>query len=1301
MHTAGSISSGIRYYLRTSLGILAVGMLLSATSATGTQTEPKAKVSAAKGGWYAFGVCDNSLPPGHVDRCDAAYDANNEHGPTRCVAPCLTLSFDGKEARDFHQNDGGSDYTGSSPSGSNEISSGWNGLTGASSNLSNANCGPACPGATIGPLGPCLAPGCIDCSRCGTTGYPACTAVGKCGPMASAFFSYVYDENRPMAYLFLRMRVAGRVADNSGTSVNATNGFNFLVDLEGEGWKEFWLDWHKGGNLVNLFYDDKNSQQIDNDCPGPGRVEAGGNNQNCKEFSAPGTPAARGKINEFLGCMDDSQSANCLAYSITRAVLVKDPVAPDDWYADIQVPMAALSTYTGGNPSLVGETNVGFPGTTGQDAGARAPGTAWSWDSTRRTSAACTLFPGSEACEFYPLSQDPPAGSPPYKGNGPFSYLPSTTNSLFTTNAPATIPSYMRINVATGASNTDPVQKDFLSYGASSTTPVTLSAFRATSKGTGLRFEWSTVNEVGNAGFDLWALRPDGWTKVNEALVLGSDSMDGEDYAFETRDLEGATLVRIESVASDGSVEVHGPFALDRTYGGPREAAPIDWQEIAEESGAKAKARESAKVARAAAKSRSAKQDVAKGTPPGLAGYPEARFRVTESGLHRVTYEQLAAVGVDLAGVPAPLLALTSRNRPVPVRVEVAKGNAFGPGSFVEFYGEGMNTLYTRTNVYRLAVDPQSAVHVAADNSPAGKGVPASFYMETTEVERDRAYSATSSIDDPWYDDRITTAAPTSRDYTVSLDNVVPGGSASVSVLLWGASAPGNGRVDHHVQTFVNGTFVAEKHFAGLAAASISGSVGSDALFAGDNKVTVRFPMDLGAPYEIVSIDKYSVTYPRAFVARGGRLSFSAAGPLFRVSGLPSPSVVVYRIGTKKVENVAKASVSPSAGGGYEVTFGGSADTARYVVASVGSLLEPVVTAEPETEDPTIGDAQYVIVSHPDFIGLDALDALAAAKRSQGLTVKVVDVDDVYEKFNGGVLDPEAIRAFVDDSARRGTEYVLLVGGDTRDYLGILATPSISFIPTFYTRISPVVGFAPSDGVFADLDGDFIADLPIGRLSVKTSADLAAVVAKTLAYPGAGARKALFAADEKAATGVSFAGMGESAVQWIGTGWTPERAYVDDLGVSGAREALIAAINGGVALTSYFGHSDVTYWSFSQLFNTGHMSRLTNAAAPTIVAQYACWNTYFVHPTLVSLGDRFLLTPDRGAAAVIGPSSLMSSEADRRLSKAFSWEVAQNPGITVGRAFTNAKAALRNAGADDRDALYSTNLLGDPALVIP
>jgi hypothetical protein len=70
-----------------------------------------------------------------------------------------------------------------------------------------------------------------------------------------------------------------------------------------------------------------------------------------------------------------------------------------------------------------------------------------------------------------------------------------------------------------------------------------------------------------------------------------------------------------------------------------------------------------------------------------------------------------------------------------------------------------------------------------------------------------------------------------------------------------------------------------------------------------------------------------------------------------------------------------------------------------------------------------------IIISHKDFLAQS--EDWANYRRSQGATVKVVDIGDVYDEFNYGVLSAAAIRGFLQyakENWQTPPQYVLLVG---------------------------------------------------------------------------------------------------------------------------------------------------------------------------------------------------------------------------------------------------------------------------------
>jgi len=322
-----------------------------------------------------------------------------------------------------------------------------------------------------------------------------------------------------------------------------------------------------------------------------------------------------------------------------------------------------------------------------------------------------------------------------------------------------------------------------------------------------------------------------------------------------------------------------------------------------------------------------------------------------------------------------------------------------------------------------------------------------------------------------------------------------------------------------------------------------------------------------------------------------------------------------------------------------------------------------------------------------------------AARQAQGFQVRVVNVEHIYDQFGFGIFDPQAIDDYLVHAANSmGTRYVLLVGGDNLDYFDNFRAGSISFIPSPYVRTGSLVAFAPADPMLADIDGDLVPDIALGRFPVRTSAELASIIDKTLLYASKGyGGTALFVSDAKESK-ISFASINDS-ISALGADWNVESISLDDpLSVAETKAQLLASFNRGVAMVTYAGHSGPNNWSMRNLLTSSDVANLSNAGRPTVVVQYGCWNAYYVAPSNGTMAHRFLLSGDRGAAAVMGATTLTSGSSDSLLAGLVTPHLA-SPGMTIGDAIVTAKQQI-GPEAGRLDVLIGWTLLGDPALVI-
>jgi hypothetical protein len=78
-------------------------------------------------------------------------------------------------------------------------------------------------------------------------------------------------------------------------------------------------------------------------------------------------------------------------------------------------------------------------------------------------------------------------------------------------------------------------------------------------------------------------------------------------------------------------------------------------------------------------------------------------FQLRQTGIQQVTYEMLKNAYLDLAGVPSAFISLSKDGEMVPIQIQDQFGT-FGPGSFIEFFGEELDPLNPDKNIYTLQV---------------------------------------------------------------------------------------------------------------------------------------------------------------------------------------------------------------------------------------------------------------------------------------------------------------------------------------------------------------------------------------------------------------------------------------------------------------------------------------------------------------------------------------------------------------------------------------------------------------------
>ena len=848
-----------------------------------------------------------------------------------------------------------------------------------------------------------------------------------------------------------------------------------------------------------------------------------------------------------------------------------------------------------------------------------------------------------------------------------------------------------------------------------------------------VEIEWTTAYETFNAGFNIVVETDDGFEPVNDELIPSEviDSLMLQSYSY-TATLAGDEFY-LEHVTIEGESYRNGPFAVGETVGEVVEPEEVDWTSINAASAALAEEREAERVVEI-----NTALDLVHGPAPladeplveqsagvlgeynifmpmiggGNDGVQSAdadaidvvdgvtvNLLVREEGIYRVTYDDIAAKGIDLSGVPSAYLALTNMGEPVRIRMMSAPNvqgrPTWGPGAYFEFIGEGIETIYTKDNVYVLQVDRSKAFRTFRNlRAPKPKDDAPAFYTESASYEKNLiAWSQTSPIEiDPYSWLLFNRSGNSSVSKSVNFDDITElksGQPAEIFLEVWGS-----GNVTHKLEVELNGVPMAtEVEYSGPIAHFPTLAVPPSTLVNGENNLKLTVPANAAVQTDGSRLEGFTIHYPRGFVAMGGALAFSGTASRFSVSDLPSRDALVFSVYRNRVWRHEVVTTTPS-GGAFEISFHGWGDDAEYYVAAAEEAVStPAIhVGQSLTTDITSGNANYVMISHPDFIA--ALEPLRSTRELEGYQVKIVDVLDIYAQFGYSIMGAESIHGYIKHAINNmGTEYILLVGDDTIDPFHYSPWYSVSYMPSLY---GPILGWtrAAVEPLFTDVDGDRIPDAKIGRFPVQTPEQTTWIVDKTLNYtPNYTA--SIFTADS------GFSHESDSLSATLPGDWTvnSEIAYLDDMSGTAAHAKLKSEVEAGVTLVSYLGHGSMAKWTLAgQLLNVSKARAIANTGKPALFLQWGC-NTSFYGYYTSTVSEALFVSDNRGAVATFAATANTLLSSDLALAQRLTPRVIEE-GQTLGSAIQDARLNMISEWGYSEDVINGMTLLGDPTLVI-
>lgn len=697
-------------------------------------------------------------------------------------------------------------------------------------------------------------------------------------------------------------------------------------------------------------------------------------------------------------------------------------------------------------------------------------------------------------------------------------------------------------------------------------------------------------------------------------------------------------------------------------------------------------------------------KDAAKPLPAPAANVPPAnlapaqpvdavKLMINKTGLYRVTAADLRMAGFDPTLRASEQLALTLNDEPVALQVE-----GTGDALTVTFYGEARVSRYGTANAYWLRWLDGATARVTARPVQPVTDEKASTVAARVHIEEALYYlSQTPADTDHWLGP--TLFAPAAYTMTFDLPDWAADSDTSVVVSVWGNTEDLSIETDHHALLTVNDSVVADESWEGKGWHTISATLPVDLLQPAGNTLVLAAPGDTGASVDVLYFDRAAIHYQRTATLAADQLAFaSPAGQSVTVAGADSTTLLWDVSDPRQAQSVTGARAS-QAGLSFKDSAG---DTARqYIASTPTALLQPpaiVPVAGADLRTNTTG-ADYIAVVYPEFSA--ALQPLLEYRRSQGLRVVEASIEDVYNTFSGGMVDPAAIRAYMQSARAQWPEpaprFLLLVGDASYDYQGFLPKSTPDYVPTYLLQ-THFVGETASDNWFVSLDEtDDRPDMAVGRIPAQTAAQVADAVAKTLAYEQAATSsawisRALFVADNEQTSFQQISD--ELATNFLPSGYQAEKVY---LGINENPNAtVIADLNQGVGLVTYVGHGSMNVWAKDKMLHIEDAVKLNNKATPFLMTM-TCLVGYFHHPTANSMAEELLFNAHGGVVAAFVPTSeSLANDQSQLAENLYTHLFGDAP--TVGEAIMLAKQDLSAEHDLMQDLIETFTLLGDPAL---
>ena len=718
------------------------------------------------------------------------------------------------------------------------------------------------------------------------------------------------------------------------------------------------------------------------------------------------------------------------------------------------------------------------------------------------------------------------------------------------------------------------------------------------------------------------------------------------------------------------------------------------------------------------------------------------KIYVKEKKLYRLTYEELIAAGAQLgSSTYIDKLEMFNDGLPVPIEVfDVNKDSIFYSGDYLQFIGYPASptpycklNIYNLTNVYWFSYESDSTgLNYKMTDHFVGNYLRSYFTNLTTlRFEKDTMYEhlgyAPNDLRDFWFWDKASShLGEVSYAFVKYFDSFpewfTDSAFVQLKIAMQGISNPGCTN-DHKAYVIINDKDVGDISWDGqndvVFNKKFYASPDSIPIYPGNElRVEVRGDLCSDGDDEI-RINWVEFEYWRGNSAFGKYHNFKN----YDLDGVNRYGIFDWQGSDMRIYIPSKNKMMylPSTSSYEQFVDTLSSETEYFLAASdYYNTVDSIVADNPSDLRNLSNGADYIIITHNKFSSI--ADQLASFRSNNfpdesisSPRIIVIDVQQIYDEFTYGLLEPSAIRQFIKFAFENweipAPTYVVLLGDLSHDYRALLPSSRPNFIPSvpYFTGI---YGLAASDNLFAAVagnDNDIAPDLAIGRLSIETIEEGNILLQKLINYPDDPTKQwkqnvLMLASGLNLQDEITF-GFNDASLHLGNTYVLPNgfaASYVFRYPSKPAHEPyqgegpkIREEINKGAAIVNYYGHGGGYQWDL--VFTNEDIYLLENEGRLPLILSVTCYTAHFDDQDV--FGEQFNKVPGKGSIGFYGSSGLTYWGAGTYINREFFSEMFNSRNYIVGKAILNSKNRVPPSGT------YGTQInlltyLGDPVLKI-